>query len=751
MASNQADSVRARRSQPFARACHVLVISFMYGAISCGDALAVQPVGVQSARVLVEAQAISRSQSTFFGGNRNEVVAGIAVDPANGDVLVAGRTYSTDLACNAGCIWGGQPFHAADDGNDDGFIARFSWDLKHLLQLTYFGGNGFDDIREIAVHPTSGEILLAGHTSSTDLPCTTAATAGCHQAAQPTKAGEADGFVARLSPNLGTLLQVTYLGGSSFDFMYLLTVDQANDEILVGGTTYSSDLPCTSAKTPGCGNGAQMANGGRDPLREHANGVDAYVARLSSDLTTLRQVTYVGGVGDESLNSIVIDPATREILLSGSTYSADFPCTSTATAGCGNGAQPVHAADGNDLDGYVMRVSRDLTSFRQATYFGGSGGDLLGQLVVDPHTGEILVAGGTRSIDLPCVSAKDAGCGDGAQAHYGGNADGFVVRLSADLSTVRQATYVGGSGFDNLTGIALHPVSGELFVSGSTYSTDFRCTGKATPGCGEGTQPEPGGAADAYVARLSADLTRVVQATYLGGSKDDHPVLLIVDSIGDILIAGWTYSADFPCVTRLSPGCGDGAQPARGNDGSGHDGFVARLTPSLTRTDPALIPESAIEFHNSILDHYFLTIDMAEAKAIDAGSAGPGWKRTGISIPVYRSAVAAPTSAMPACRFYGNQENGGPNGHFYTADAAECLAVRNDSGWRFERQEFLVTAPINGICASGDLVFRVYNGRFAERDSNHRYVIDPATYLEMIALGWKGEGPVFCGAATAIR
>lgn len=135
--------------------------------------------------------------------------------------------------------------------------------------------------------------------------------------------------------------------------------------------------------------------------------------------------------------------------------------------------------------------------------------------------------------------------------------------------------------------------------------------------------------------------------------------------------------------------------------------------------------DTLVEFYNTTLIHYFLTIDPTEAVAIDSGSAGPGWQRTGKTIAAYRSASGATVGAVVVCRFYGNQSNGGANGHFYTADAAECTSVKLDPGWMFERNEFYAQAATNGSCPSGSLpVYRAYNGRFAQHDSNHRYTTD---------------------------
>jgi hypothetical protein len=156
-----------------------------------------------------------------------------------------------------------------------------------------------------------------------------------------------------------------------------------------------------------------------------------------------------------------------------------------------------------------------------------------------------------------------------------------------------------------------------------------------------------------------------------------------------------------------------------------------------------------VEFYNAALNHYFVTISATEAAAIDSGSAGPGWHRTARVFGAYPDAISAPADAAPVCRFYGNVAAGGPNSHFFTADPAECAAVKNDPGWRFEGVAFHVRIPDGGTCPSGtDPVLRNYNRRFLQHDSNHRYGTDRALYDEMAAIGWAAEGIVMCGDAS---
>lgn len=158
------------------------------------------------------------------------------------------------------------------------------------------------------------------------------------------------------------------------------------------------------------------------------------------------------------------------------------------------------------------------------------------------------------------------------------------------------------------------------------------------------------------------------------------------------------------------------------------------------------------EFFNTGLNHYFITADAAESRDVETGGAGPGWSAAAAIGRVWDLAPGA--SLTPVCRFYGNPALGldglriGPNSHFYTADADECAAVKEDPGWIFEGIVFQAVPSTQGACPQPLLpLLRSYNGRFREKDSNHRYSTSPAIVAQMSAQGWISEGVVFCVAA----
>jgi len=154
----------------------------------------------------------------------------------------------------------------------------------------------------------------------------------------------------------------------------------------------------------------------------------------------------------------------------------------------------------------------------------------------------------------------------------------------------------------------------------------------------------------------------------------------------------------------------------------------------------------AREFHNDILDHYFVAAGQDEINIILAGGAGPGWHLTGESFKVWPSMPSDTVSqAAPVCRFYGGLA-GGPNSHFFTASAEECALVKARGGWFYEGIGFYIR-PVDstGICPFGLLsVNRAYNNGFPRNDSNHRFTTSNSSIRSLVEQGWTVEGTVMC-------
>jgi hypothetical protein len=143
-------------------------------------------------------------------------------------------------------------------------------------------------------------------------------------------------------------------------------------------------------------------------------------------------------------------------------------------------------------------------------------------------------------------------------------AAGFVSKLSADGSTLEFSTYLRGHASlesfpqvagepagmllqNEISGVALDG-AGDIVVAGVTRAADFPTVNAA--------QAINAGMADAFAAVIPADGGKLGYATYFGGSQDDGALAMAVDSQGNIIIAGQTWSGDRG-AGAAAPGFGD--------------------------------------------------------------------------------------------------------------------------------------------------------------------------------------------------
>ena len=177
----------------------------------------------------------------------------------------------------------------------------------------------------------------------------------------------------------------------------------------------------------------------------------------------------------------------------------------------------------------------------------------------------------------------------------------------------------------------------------------------------------------------------------------------------------------------------------------------AGCAPQKYLTDTPRAAAVAIEYYSPALDRYFITAHEFEKVFVDTGMAG-NWRRTGQSFGAFSIDASMPGTAS-VCRFYSGA-NGGPVSHFYSAEKFECdilahLEVQTPAdkpAWRYERDAFRVTVPVDGMCpANLTPLYRTYNnGAALGKGSNHRYTTDFAILVEMQGKGWINEGVRMC-------
>lgn len=170
--------------------------------------------------------------STFLGGQNVETGAAIAVDSA-GAAYITGNTASDDFPTSNGfddaCGTDGQ----CDPENNlvyfDGFAVKLTPDGTDLTYGTYFGGSNGDGGNGIAVGPNGGAFITGYTYSSSGFPTTSGAFDRNHD-------GLIDGFALKLAPNGSSVAYGTFLGGDQDDVGRAIAVDSSGNAYVVGQT-----------------------------------------------------------------------------------------------------------------------------------------------------------------------------------------------------------------------------------------------------------------------------------------------------------------------------------------------------------------------------------------------------------------------------------------------------------------------------------------------------------------------------------
>jgi hypothetical protein len=468
--------------------------------------------------------------ATYLGGSAGEQAREIIRLP-DGSLLIGGQTASADFPVTKRAVqtkYGGEPAGTGHPGlvSGDCFVTHLSADGRRLLASTYFGGSRQErNVYGMDVD-SKGDIVITSLTRSSDLPV----TQGAFQATN--HGGPADMFAAKLSGDLAHIRWCTYVGGSDDETPRGGLALDSQDNVYVVGTTTSPDFPTTP------GTLQTKIVGGRSTA----------IVKLKPD-GSLAWSTLLGGTkhADKPHADIMgarVDNA-GTIHLAGHTNATDFPVTPDA---------PQKTLAGQ-TDLFLAGLSPDGKRLLYATYWGGSKHEFAEHRPALLPDGSFVMDGFTASDDFPTSIAA-------YQRQLRGPGDGCVVRLAPDHKTAVFSTYLGGSGTDNLLQPTLD-AAGNVWVVGYTDSRDFSVTANALQ------KTYGGGAHDGVVACLSPDGSRLLYATYLGGSGDDGIRGMTIGPAGEIYLVGETTSADFP-VSR------DAFQPKLGG---GNDGFVVQLRP----------------------------------------------------------------------------------------------------------------------------------------------------------------------------
>ena len=392
---------------------------------------------------------------SYLGGPSDDIPAAIDVD-------AAGFVYITGTTTSATFPMGGTPVQAEPLGTTyNAFVLKLDPSASGVDSLwygTFLGGTDKDWGKGIAVDG-NGMIYVIGTTESTDFPVTDSAYAAVLY-------GTRDAFICEIDPNSGTLVYSSYLGSEAQDDARDIAI-APNGQVYFAITTNGTLFPLAAAPY-------------RSTLQGFTDTVVGVMDLTKSGADALVYDTYFGGSDLDEARKIAVDAKGR-LLVTGFTFSPDFPITPDAVQGTPGGSGDVFVS--------VLDFSQPANPVVYSTFLGGSQSEVAYGIAGDA-AGSIYLAGYTLSSDFPTTP-------DAPQPQYGDGIDVFVAKLKPGTpgrSGLQFSTFLGGTGIHVATGVALGP-DGEVFAGGYTSL--------GMPAAGAAAQAYFGGVTDGFLLTLT--------------------------------------------------------------------------------------------------------------------------------------------------------------------------------------------------------------------------------------------------------
>ncbi len=317
--------------------------------------------------------------------------------------------------------------------------------------------------------------------------------------------GSMDAFVAKLNPQGTGYVYCGYIGGSENDYGYGIAVDAFGSAYVTGYTSSAQDTFPVKV-------GPDLTFNG-----DH----DAFVAKVNVQGTGLDYCGYIGGSGPDFGKGIAVD-GVGNAYVTGYTNSseADFPVT----------VGPFLTFGGN-YDAFVAKVNAKGTGLDYCGYIGGPGEDVANAIAVD-GLGCAYITGFTFSGEAAFPVTV------GPILKHAGLSDAFVAKVEADGASLAYCGYLGGSGSDIGTGVAVD-LGGNAYVCGYTNSTE-----SSFPVANGPDLAFNGGSFDGFVAKLEAGDGLIVYSGFIGGGLYDVATAIAVDGRGYAYVTGYTSSKE---------------------------------------------------------------------------------------------------------------------------------------------------------------------------------------------------------------
>ncbi|HYK92147.1 MAG TPA: SBBP repeat-containing protein [Acidobacteriota bacterium] len=552
--------------------------------------------------------------STYLGGSSSDDAVSIAVD-SSGSAFIVGETQSTDFPTV-------NPFQRVFGGMLDVYVAKLSPDGSALVFSTYLGGSGPDDTEDVAVD-SAGNAYVTGTTASTDFPTL--------NALQPTLKNF-DAFVSKFNAT-GSMVYSTYLGGSGNEAGTSLAVDDTGSVYVAGITLSADFPVANALKASAGDTFFKSANGGDSWVANSAApnaikslamdpavpstiyaGTSQGVFKSTNGGQTWSSVNI--GLSASTVYGLAVGPKNPSTLYAGVFGAGVFKSNNSGetwnSVNSGLENKDILALAVSPSDPSTIYVGCNYSSrtnsagvYRSANggetwaYVGTGLEDAYGiyALAIDPDQPETVYAGGNgtykttnggqtwirSSLDSsPLVLVIDP---SNTNNVFAGTYEGFSK--STDAGTTWAASnaglrkqYVQCLALSSTIPSTIYAGTSEGVYKSEDVGVTWRSVGAimakrdikalvvdpANPSTLYAGSPV---GMKIFLSKLNPAGSSLVYSTYLGGSADDTPHGIAVDSAGNVYLTGTTVSADFPVLNAM--------QESRGG---WRDGFLMKLQAS---------------------------------------------------------------------------------------------------------------------------------------------------------------------------
>ncbi len=548
-------------------------------------------------RTLVIDPCLSIEYLTFLGAGGFDEVSAMAVDSA-GNGYAVGITRALNFPT--------VPRTSPLPPEPHAFVSKITPDGTALMYSTVFGPeyygrygesvsggiNLFEALGEDVEITADGKAVAGFTTNIAGLTTTNGAYQRSHA---PNKTSSAcgipdsnnyDTYIFRLG-NTGAVEWATYLGGRDDEYLRDIAIDPSGN-IAITGVTHALR----------CGNQGDSLDfpitvpADRFSTTNRLKGFETFVARLDPNGQSLQFSAFYGGAGNEFASRIAIG-STGDIYLLGSTNSTDLKTTSGAFQ-----ETPNPGLSFNVYDLYLARINPATGQLVYSTYIGDNGGAGRSGLGFGQYTdrriqgfpifgldkeeryqdlliesdGVVILGGTTQSTTVPTTNGVLQGAPNNPGATGLNAFDAFIMRFDMNGNRIANATYLGGSGFDALGGLAFDN-EGNIAVGVSTSSTNYPVTRL-------NVQSSLRGTADGALTVLNSALNGMEYSTYVGGAPSSGSILweqsvtgVTADKNGAIYVYGGTVSSDLPYTPN-----------ALSTENDYHGGWIAKfVAPAIPR------------------------------------------------------------------------------------------------------------------------------------------------------------------------